>query len=58
MRAITKDEIISGLKTLGVKNGDVVMVHTSFKNIGYVCGGAHPYIWQMRELNIRQSIRA
>lgn len=44
MRVITKDEIVKGLIALGVKKGDVLMVHTSLKNIGYVCGGAEGVI--------------
>ena len=44
MRVILKDEIVKGLKDIGVKKGDTLMVHTSLKNIGYVCGGAQAVI--------------
>lgn len=44
MRVILKDEIVKGLKELGVKKGDTLMVHTSLKSIGYVCGGAQAVI--------------
>lgn len=44
MKVITKQEIICKLKELGLLRGDVVMVHTSLKSIGYVCGGAQAVI--------------
>ncbi len=44
MRVITKDEIITGLKGIGVREGDALMVHTSLKAIGYVCGGPQTVI--------------
>lgn len=44
MRVILKEEIVKGLKDLGVKKGDTIMVHTSLKSIGYVCGGAQTVI--------------
>lgn len=44
MRAINKEELIKNLKALGLKKGDAVIVHTSLKSIGYVCGGAQTVI--------------
>lgn len=44
MKAISKEELINDLKQLGLSNSDVVIVHTSLKNIGYVCGGAQTVI--------------
>ena len=36
MRVITKDIIIKELTAIGLEKGDVVMVHTSLKSMGYV----------------------
>ncbi len=44
MRAIKKDELISDLESIGLEKDDTVIVHTSLKNIGYVCGGAQTMI--------------
>lgn len=44
MKVILKRDIISGLKEIGLQEGDVVMVHTSLKSMGYVCGGAQTVI--------------
>ena len=44
MRVITKDIIIKELTAIGLEKGDVVMVHTSLKSMGYVCGGAQAVI--------------
>ena len=38
-RLITKAELRSGLEGLGIVAGDVVMLHSSLKSIGYVDGG-------------------
>lgn len=37
---ITKEIIINGLKKLGLKQGDTVLVHSSLSSFGYVDGGA------------------
>jgi aminoglycoside 3-N-acetyltransferase len=37
---ITKNDIINGLKTLGLSTGDVVIVHCSLSSMGDVKGGA------------------
>ena len=40
MRVILKEEIVQKLREVGLERGDAVMVHTSLKRMGYVCGGA------------------
>ena len=37
---IDKETIIQGLQSMGVVPGDVVMLHSSLKSLGYVVGGA------------------
>ena len=44
MLVTTKEMIIKELKALGLEKGDAVMVHTSLKSMGYVCGGAQAVI--------------
>ena len=44
MKTIYKKDIVQSLTDLGLKKGDVVIVHTSLKSIGYVCGGAQAVI--------------
>lgn len=44
MRVITKEIIVNELKKIGLEKNDVVMVHTSLKSMGYVCGGAQTII--------------
>lgn len=39
-KIVLKQDIIKGLKDIGVKNGQSIMVHTSLKSLGFVCGGA------------------
>lgn len=39
-KIVIKKDIIDGLKQLGVKSGQNIIVHTSMKNLGFVCGGA------------------
>jgi aminoglycoside 3-N-acetyltransferase len=41
---IHKQDIIAGLKPLGIRNEDVVMVHSSLSSMGYVVGGADTVI--------------
>ena len=49
MRVILKEEIVNVLKALGLASGDTVMVHTSLKRIGYVCGGAQTVVEALME---------
>ena len=44
MKPITKDDISTALKDVGVHSGQTLMVHTSLSKIGYVCGGAQTVI--------------
>lgn len=41
---VTKEDIIKGLKGLGLKKGDTILVHSSLKSFGYVDGGADTVI--------------
>ena len=50
MRTINKKELVNDLINLGLSNGDVVIVHTSLKKIGYVCGGAQTVIEALIEV--------
>ena len=36
----TADTLLDNLKTLGIKEGDVLIVHSSMSTLGWVCGGA------------------
>ena len=38
MITVCKKDIARGLTDIGLKQGDVVIVHTSLKSLGYVCG--------------------
>ena len=49
MQVVTKEQIIEELKSIGLKENDVVMVHTSLKRMGYVCGGAQTVIRLMNQ---------
>jgi aminoglycoside 3-N-acetyltransferase len=50
MKPITKDEIKKEFSRVGLKNGSIVMVHTSLGKIGYVCGGAQTVIEALIEI--------
>ncbi len=41
---VTEEMIINGLKKLGLKNGDAVLVHSSLSKFGYVEGGVDTVI--------------
>lgn len=49
MQVITKEDVLDALKRLGVERGDVLMVHTSLRSVGYVCGGAQALIEALLE---------
>ncbi len=38
--SVTQDDIVKGLRKLGIKSGDVVFLHSSLSSFGYVNGGA------------------
>ncbi len=44
LKTVIKSEIEDALKSLGLAQGDSVMVHTSLAKLGYVCGGAQTVI--------------
>lgn len=50
MRVILKEEIVQKLREVGLEKGDAVMVHTSLKQMGYVCGGAQTVIEALMEV--------
>lgn len=50
MRVILKDEIVQKLREVDLEKGDAVMVHTSLKRMGYVCGGAQTVIEALMEV--------
>ncbi|SFT35110.1 aminoglycoside 3-N-acetyltransferase [Lachnospiraceae bacterium XBD2001] len=50
MKTVTKTDIVTDLKNLGLTQGDTVMVHTALKSIGYVCGGAQAVIEALIEV--------
>ena len=52
MQVVTKEQIIEELKSIGLKENDVVMVHTSLKSMGYVCCGAQTVIRLMNQLEL------
>ncbi|WP_294375857.1 aminoglycoside N(3)-acetyltransferase [uncultured Clostridium sp.] len=39
-KIVLKEDLIKGFKDIGVKEGQSIMVHTSLKSLGFVCGGA------------------
>lgn len=44
MRAVIKEDFIKEFRKVGLRIGDTVIVHTSLKSFGYVCGGAQTVI--------------
>ena len=38
-----KNKIIEDLKNIGIKKGDVVLVHSSYKSLGVIEGGAKTF---------------
>jgi len=47
---LTYNELLNGFRQTGVKRGDTIMVHTSYKSLGGVEGGVEPVIECMLEL--------
>lgn len=41
---VTKDDLLCALRSLGVTSGDILMVHSSLRSLGYVEGGADTVI--------------
>lgn len=46
---LTKENIVDGLKRVGVKAGQNIMVHTSLSSLGFVCGGPQIFIEALLE---------
>lgn len=44
MRVVIKEDFIREFQKVGLRIGDTVIVHTSLKSFGYVCGGAQTVI--------------
>ena len=40
MSDVTEQDIVAGIRSLGVQPGDLVLAHTSLKSFGRVEGGA------------------
>jgi len=49
MKPIIKKDVTNALSELGLRQGDIVMVHTTLSGIGYVCGGAQTIIEALTE---------
>jgi aminoglycoside 3-N-acetyltransferase len=47
---LTYNELLNGFRQTGVKKGDTIMVHTSYKSLGGVEGGVEPVIECMLKL--------
>lgn len=48
--SVTRDDIISGLRQLGMSAGDGIVVHSSLKSFGHVAGGAQTVIEALMEV--------
>lgn len=48
-KIVLKNDLIKGFKEAGVRKGQSIMVHTSLKNLGFVCGGAQIVIEALLE---------
>lgn len=44
MTIVRKEDIVTGLRELGIKEGDVILVHSSLSSFGHVEGGADTVI--------------
>lgn len=45
---VTKDDLLSALRTLGISSGDTLMAHCSLRSFGHVAGGADTVIQALR----------
>lgn len=48
-KIVLKNDLIKGFKEAGVRKGQSIMVHTSLKSLGFVCGGAQIVIEALLE---------
>ncbi len=51
---VTLDDIVAGVRAVGISAGDVVLVHTSLKAFGWVCGGSIAIINALETVITRQ----
>lgn len=49
MKPVLKQELLSAFQQIGIKKGQVLMVHASLSSFGYVCGGAQTVIEALTE---------
>lgn len=49
-KIVIKKDIVNALQQLGVKNGQNIIVHTSMKSFGFVCGGPQIIIESLIDL--------
>lgn len=49
-KLVTPNDIKDALKKVGLKKGQVVMVHASLSSLGYVCGGAQSIIEALMDI--------
>ena len=49
-KGLTREEIVDGLRRLGLKAGDVVLAHSAMRTFGYVQGGAETVVAAMLEV--------
>ncbi len=47
---LTQDRIVADLKSLGVRSGDVLMLHSSLRSLGYVVGAAATVVDALLEI--------
>ena len=48
-KIVVKQDIADALQSLGIRNGQTIMVHTSLSSLGFVCGGAQIVIEALLE---------
>lgn len=46
---LTRDQIVSGLKAMGIVRGDILFIHSSLKSLGYVEGGPKTVIESLQD---------
>lgn len=49
-KGLTQEEIAGGLRRLGLEAGDVVLVHSAMRTLGYIKGGAETVVAAMLEV--------
>ena len=50
MPGLKKEDIINSLREAGIADGDIVLVHSSFKSLGHIEGGAETVISAFEEV--------